>query len=53
MEVFQREKNLCSIELGLPQRKLFSLNMKHEITTTDVLHDEVDSGLCLEARVEA
>ena len=38
---------LCAL-----QTKLASLNVQHQITTTDVLHDEVHTGLCLETGVK-
>jgi len=51
MEILESEKDLRSIELGLPQGELLSLNVQHQITSTDVLHDEVDASLSLETRV--
>ena len=53
MEVFKREQDLGSIELCLPERELLALDVQHEITAGDVLHDEVDTRFSLEARVQA
>ena len=52
MEVFEGEKHLGSVELGLPERELLALNVQHEVATTDVFHNEVDTGLSLETRVQ-
>jgi hypothetical protein len=38
---------LCS-----PCAELFSLNVQHKITTTNVLHDEVDASFCLETSMQ-
>ena len=52
MEVLESEQNLSGVELGLTEGELFPLDMKHEISSRDVLHDEVDSSLGLETRVQ-
>jgi hypothetical protein len=52
MEVLQCQKNLTSVKLGLSKRELLLLDMQHEITSADVFHDEVDSGLRLETGVK-
>lgn len=41
------EDILCSF-----QAELTALNMQHQITTTDVLHDEVYTGFCLETGMQ-
>lgn len=51
MEVFQSKEDLGSIELGLPQGELLSLDVQHQVTTAHVLHDEINSGFRLEARM--
>lgn len=38
--------------LGSLGSKLTSLNVQHEITTANVLHDEIHSRLCLETGVQ-
>ena len=38
--------------LGAFGTELTTLNMQHKITTTDILHDEVDSGLSLETSMQ-
>ena len=48
MEVLEREQHLRRVELRLPERELLPLDVQHEITTADVLHDEVDTRLSLE-----
>lgn len=52
MEIFQGKKHFGCVELGLTERKLPTLNMQHEITSTDVFHDEIDTGLSLETRMK-
>jgi hypothetical protein len=37
----------------LTQRELLALNVQHQVSTRNVLHDKVDTSLCLEARVQA
>ena len=48
MEVLESEQDLRGVELGLSQRELLTLDVQHEITTADVLHDEIDTSLRLE-----
>jgi hypothetical protein len=48
MEVFKSKEDFRSIEFGLSQRKLFALDVKHQITSTDILHDKVYTSLRLE-----
>jgi hypothetical protein len=45
-------KNCTGNVLCALQTKLASLNVQHQITTTDVLHDKVHTGLCLETGVK-
>jgi len=52
VEVLEREQNLGGVELGLTEGELFPLDVKHEISSRDVLHHEVDSRLGLETRVK-
>jgi hypothetical protein len=52
MEVLKGEKDFTSVKLGLSERELLLLNVQHEIPSADVLHDKVNSGLGLEARVQ-
>lgn len=52
VEVLQCQADFCSIELSTLSTELPTLNVQHEITTTDILHDEVNSGFCLETSVE-
>jgi len=51
MEVLQRKQNFTGIVLGLSEGELLLLDMKHEISSRNILHDKVDSGLCLETRM--
>lgn len=48
VEVLEGEQDLTSVEFGLSQCELFLLDVKHEISAGDVLHDEVDPCLRLE-----
>lgn len=64
MKVFECQADLCCIEstivsiecvargmpnsLGSLGTKLSTLNMHHEISTTDVFHNKVHTGFCLE-----
>ena len=48
VEVLESEQDLRGVELGLSQRELLTLNVQHEITTADVLHDEINTSLRLE-----
>ena len=43
----EKKNVLCSL-----QAKLATLNVKHQVTTADVFHDEIDSSLCLETGVQ-
>lgn len=52
MEVLEGEQYLACVEFGLTKCELLLLNVKHEITTRNVLHDKVDSSLGLETRVK-
>ena len=52
MEILQRKQHLRSIELGLTKRELLPLDMQHQISSTHVLHDKVDTSLGLEARMQ-
>jgi len=52
VEVLQRKADLGSIELSALRAELASLNVQHQVTTTDVLHDEVHTGLGLETSVQ-
>ncbi|KAI6769226.1 hypothetical protein HG531_010330 [Fusarium graminearum] len=49
VEVLERQADLGGVELRTLSTELTSLNVQHQITTTNVLHDEVHTGLCLEA----
>ena len=51
VEVLEGEQHLRRIELCLTEGELLALDVQHEITTAHVLHNEVDTGLCLETRV--
>lgn len=53
VKVLEGEEDFGGVELGAPRGELFPLDMKHKISTRDVLHDKVDPGLGLEARVKA
>lgn len=53
VEVLEGEENLAGVELGLAEGELLLLDMKHQISSRDVFHDKVHSGLCLETRVQA
>jgi len=53
VEVFKCEEDFRCIELGLPQRKLFALDMQHQISAANVFHDKVYTGLRLEAGVKS
>jgi len=53
MEVFKCEEDFRCVELGLPQRKLFALDVQHQIASTDVFHDKVYTSLRLEAGVKS
>ncbi len=53
VEILQRKKHFTCIKLGLPKRELLFLDVQHEIPSADVLHDEVDSCLRLEAGVKS
>ena len=52
MEVLEGQKHFRRVELRLSQGELFALDVQHEITSADVLHDEVDTRLGLETRME-
>jgi hypothetical protein len=68
VEVFQRQADLSSVKsISLASSKfsiqlvnllssfcpkLTTLDVQHKITTTDVLHDEINPCLCLETSVE-
>jgi hypothetical protein len=52
VEVLQSQTHLGSVKLRSLGAKLSALDVQHEITTADVLHDEVHPGLRLEAGVE-
>ena len=52
MEILQRQAHLCCIELRSLRTELTPLDMKHKVTTADVLHHEIDPGLGLEASVQ-
>lgn len=51
VQVLESQQDLGSVELGLPKRELLPLDVEHEISTTNIFHDEVDASLCLEARM--
>ena len=53
VEVFEGKQYFRCVEFRLPKRELLALNVQHEITTAHVLHNEVDTRLCLETRVQA
>ena len=53
MEVLEGEQHFRRVELRLTKRELLALNVQHEVTTAHVLHNEVDTGLCLETRMQA
>ena len=48
MEILEGQKHFRRVELRLSQGELFALDVQHEITSADVLHDEVDTRLGLE-----
>ena len=52
MEVLQSQTNLSSVELRPLCSELTPLDVQHQITTTDILHDKVYSCLSLETCVE-
>jgi hypothetical protein len=52
VEVLQSQTHLGSVKLRSLGAKLSALDVQHEITTADVLHDEVHPGLRLETGVE-
>ena len=52
MEILQSQEHLASVELCLPKGELLALDMEHKIASTDILHDEVDARLGLEAGME-
>lgn len=52
VEVLQSEQNLSSVELGSFRRELLFLDVQHQVTTADVLHDKVNACLGLEARMQ-
>jgi len=52
MEVLKSKEDFTSVKLGLSERELFLLDVQHEISSADVFHDKVYSGLGLEARVQ-
>ena len=52
MEVLKSKEDFTSVKLGLSERELFLLDVQHKISSRDVLHDEVDTSLRLETRVE-
>lgn len=51
MEVLEGQQYLRRIEFSLSQRKLLSLDVKHQITTADVLHNKVNPSFRLETRM--
>jgi hypothetical protein len=53
VEILQSEEHLTGVELCLTEGELLLLDVKHEIASTDVLHDKVNTGLGLEARMQA
>jgi hypothetical protein len=52
MEVFKCKQHFTRVELRLPERKLLALNVQHEVSSTDILHDEVYASFRLETRVQ-
>ena len=52
VEVLQSQQDFGRVELRLPERELLALDVQHEISSAHVLHDEVDTRLCLETRVQ-
>jgi hypothetical protein len=52
VEILQRKQDFTGIELGLSKGELLLLDVKHEISSRNVLHDKVDSGLGLETRMQ-
>ena len=52
VKVLQSQAYFRGVKLCASCSKLPSLNVKHEVTTTNVLHDEIHPGFCLEASVQ-
>jgi hypothetical protein len=52
VEVFQCQTYFGSIELRTFGTELTSLDVQHEIATADILHDKVNSCLCLETSMQ-
>lgn len=52
VEVLQCQTDLGSVELRSLQSELTTLDVKHEITAGDILHDKVDPCLGLETGVQ-
>lgn len=53
MEIFQSEEHFRRVELRLPRRKLFALNVQHEISSTNILHNKINTSLSLETRMQS
>jgi hypothetical protein len=53
MEILQSQQHLTGVEFRLSQGELLLLDVQHEISSTDVLHDKVDPCLGLEARMKS
>lgn len=68
MEILERQTDFSGVEsvivsnihttlttqnlLSALGAELAALNVQHQVTTTDILHDEVDSGLSLETSMK-
>ena len=52
VKVFEREAHLGGVKLRALEPKLTTLDVQHEITTGNILHDKVDASLGLEAGMQ-
>lgn len=52
VEILESQADFGGVELSSLCAKLSALDVKHQITTADILHDKVDTSFCLEARMQ-
>lgn len=53
VKVLECKQHFGGVELSPPRCKLFALDVEHEVSARDVLHDKVDASLGLETRVQS
>jgi hypothetical protein len=53
MKILERQQHLGSVKLGSTRRKLLSLDMKHQITTTNIPDKRATTPQYVRSRVMA